>query len=89
MDELKLKFGLKVNFNYCFIPIFGSVKSKIIKDWNERGGVEACGEFIKRLADKFDHVKIHNDIWVANTPVSSINCHLFLKAVQFLEKIMS
>jgi len=31
-------------------------------------------------------VKIHNDIWVANTPVSSINSHLFLKALQLLKK---
>jgi len=86
IDELKSKYGLKINFNYHFIPVFGSVKSKISKDWNDRGGVKAYSEFVKGVADKFDHVKIHNNIWVANTPVSSTNCHLFLKALQLLEK---
>jgi len=38
------------------------------------------------VADKFAHVKIHNDIWVANTPVSSTNSHLFLKTLQLLKK---
>ena len=86
IDELKSKFDLKVDLDYHFIPIFGSVKTKMKNDWESKGGVKAYSEFVNKISEKFDHIEIHPDIWVKNTPTTSINSHVFLKAIQILEK---
>lgn len=85
VDELKAQFNTKIELKYHFIPIFGSVSTKMKNDWAEKGGVSAYGEFVHGLSLKYEHIKIHPEIWVKNTPTTSINCHAFLKAIQLLE----
>jgi len=86
IDELKLEFGECLNLQYHFIPIFASVDAKMQQNWGHRGGISAYAEMVRGLADKFDHIEIHDDIWIKNTPTSSASCHLFLKAVQLVEE---
>ena len=38
------------------------------------------------MASEFDHICLHADVWLKNTPTTSISCHLYLKAVQLLEQ---
>jgi len=85
IDELKRKFESKVELDYHFVPIFGSVNTKIKNDWEAKGGVKAYSEFVKNISKKFEHIEINPEIWVKNTPTTSINCHVFLKAIQILE----
>jgi len=85
IDELKQKFESKVELDYHFVPIFGSVNTKIKNDWESKGGVNAYGEFVKGISKKFEHIEINPEIWVKNTPTTSINSHVFLKAIQILE----
>jgi len=86
MDTLKAKFGNQINLHYHFIQVFGSVESKIEQNWSHRGGIEAYSKLVCEEASKFDHIEVHEDIWVKNTPTSSGSCHLFLKAIQLAEK---
>jgi len=85
IDELKIEFGDSVDLQYHFIPIFASVDAKMQQNWAHRGGIAAYAKMVSDLATKFDHIEIHEDIWVKNTPTSSASCHLFLKAVQLVE----
>jgi len=85
IDELKSHFDSKIELKYHFIPLFGSVSTKMKNEWEEKGGVAAYGKFVHDLSLKYEHIKIHPDIWKLNTPKTSINCHAFLKAIQLLE----
>jgi len=84
IDELKSKFGKDVILQKHFIPVFGSVKSKMHDNWADKGGVAAYCEHVQSVAKNFGHIDIHPDVWVKNTPTTSTSCHLFLKAVQIL-----
>jgi len=85
IDELKRKFGSSIELQYHFIPVFGSVKSKMEQNWNSRGGISAYSQHVQEIVSKFGHIDIHPDIWTKNTPTTSTSCHLFLKAIQILE----
>lgn len=85
IDELKTKFGEQINLQYHFFPVFVSVDAKMEKSWGHRGGVAAYGKMVSDVAAKFDHIDVHEDIWLKNRPTSSASCHLFLKAVQLAE----
>jgi len=85
IDTLKAKFGERINLHYHFIQVFGSVESKMERNWAHRGGINAYGRLVCDEASKFDHIDVHKDVWVKNTPTSSASCHLFLKAVQLVE----
>lgn len=84
IDELKTKFGDDVILQKHFIPVFGSVNSKMQDNWGDKGGVAAYCNHVQSVAKKFGHIEIHPDAWVKNTPTTSTSCHLFLKAIQIL-----
>jgi len=86
MEKLEAKFGEKTDVHYHFIQVFGSVAAKMEQNWSHRGGLAAYGKLVCDVASKYDHINVHEDIWVKNTPTSSASCHLFLKAVQLLER---
>ncbi|WP_075186178.1 DsbA family oxidoreductase [Teredinibacter haidensis] len=85
VDELISEFGDKVEVAFHFFPVFGDVPGKIEKNWSHRGGVKAYSSHVQSVADKFDHVSIHPDVWVKNTPQSSLPAHLFLSAAKMAE----
>jgi len=85
IDELKIEFGTGVELQYHFIPVFGSVESKMEQNWNHRGGIPAYSQHVQEIASRFDHIDIHPEIWIKNTPTTSTSCHVFLKAIQILE----
>ncbi len=86
IDKLLETFDSDIAIEEHFISIFGSVKTKMDQHWGDKGGVSAYAKHVQSIASKFEHIKIHSDIWVKNTPISSGSCHLFLKAVQILDK---
>lgn len=86
IDELKEKFGSRIALKNHFIPVFGSVKSKMEQNWSEQGGIAAYSKHVKSIAADFSHIEVHPEIWITNTPTTSANCHLLLKAIQLLER---
>ena len=86
MDELNDTFAERINVQYHFIQVFGSVESKIEQNWGHRGGAGAYGKMVAELTSSFEHVDIHEDIWRQQRPTSSAPCHVFLKAAQRVEQ---
>ncbi len=85
VEELLTEFGDKVEVDYHFFPVFGDVPGKMEKSWGDRGGIETYNAHVQSVADKFDHLDIHPDVWVKNTPQSSLPAHLFLAAAKMAE----
>jgi len=86
MGKLQEKFADAIDVDYHFIQVFGSVATKMEQNWGHRGGIEAYGKMVCDVASRYDHINVHEDVWVKNTPTSSASCHLFLKAIQLLEE---
>lgn len=86
VDELITEYGDKVAVGFHFFPVFGDVPGKMAKNWAHRGGIEAYGKHVLSVAKQFDHIPVSDDVWVKNTPQSSLPCHLFLAAAQMLEE---
>lgn len=85
VDELKAQFGTNIEIQYHFCPVFGAVESMIEKNWKNKGGLNAYNKHVLSVASKFDHIEVNKDVWLQNTPTTSISSHLFLKAIQLLE----
>ena len=80
------EFSDQVDMRYRFMPLFASCSDKISLGWDHRGGTKAYGQHVCKIGEKYDHLKIHPDIWVKNIPKSSASVHNFIKAVQLLER---
>ncbi len=86
LDELRRQFGDEVCVEYQFLPLFGDVHAHLDAGWGDKGGAAAYGQHVQQVAARFDHIDIHPEIWTRNRPATSASCHLFLKAIQLLEK---
>jgi len=86
LDELRRQFGGRIRVEYHFLPLFGDVAGRMAAGWGARGGTAGYARHVKQVASHFDHIDIHPEIWTRNIPLTSASCHLFLKAVQLLEK---
>ena len=85
MNQLLAKYVSSINIENHYISIFGSVESKLEKNWADKGGINAYCKHVQDIAKQYDHIEIHPDLWSKNRPTSSGNCHLFLKAIQLIE----
>jgi len=86
LDELRRKFGEQVRVEYRFLRLFGDVAAHIEAGWGDKGGAAAYSQHVQKMAKRFDHIDIHPEIWTRHVPPTSMSCHLFLKAIQLLEK---
>jgi predicted DsbA family dithiol-disulfide isomerase len=86
LDELLTNFQDKISIDYHFVPIFANAREKLEYRWRDRGGLKGYSDHVHEVAKKFDHITIHPDIWTQVTPASSTSCHLFLHAIQLLER---
>jgi predicted DsbA family dithiol-disulfide isomerase len=82
LDEVKLQFGDQVRIDYRFCSIFGDTSHKIGIGWGDRGGYEGFAHHVQTVAENFEHITLHPDLWHTLRPVSSTPAHLILKAVQ-------
>lgn len=86
VDELIADFGDRVSVRFHFFPVFGDVPGKMAKSWDHRGGLAAYGKHVLSVAEKFEHIRVNENVWLENTPQSSVPAHLFLAAAQLLEE---
>lgn len=87
VDELQREFGDQVQMNYHFIPLFAVTEKRIGAGWRDKGGYAGFGQHVLEVCRKFEHVEISAKVWQGDVPKSSANAHLFLKALQVLEKL--
>ena len=85
-DELLSRFPGQVSLDCRFFQVFGDVASKIRAGWSERGGLEGYSAHVRDVAADFPHVDVHPEVWLRNTPESSMPAHLLLCAVRLLEE---
>lgn len=86
LEELQTTFEDKISIQYHFVPVFGNAREKLEKGWRDRGGLPAYSQHVQDVTKKFSHVTLHPDIWTKVVPASSTACHLFLHAIQILER---
>ena len=86
LDELRRQFGDQIHVEYRFLHLFGNVAERLATGWGDKGGAAGYSQHVQEMAVRFDHIDIHPEIWTRNTPPTSMSCHLFLKAIQLLEK---
>ena len=86
LDELRRQFGEQIRVEYRFLHLFGDVAARIETSWGDKGGAAGYARHLQQMAVRFDHIDIHPEIWTRNAPPTSMSCHVFLKAIQLLEK---
>lgn len=86
LDELRRQFGDQIQIEYRFLHLFGDVEARIEVGWGDKGGAGGYSRHLQQMAARFVHIDIHPEIWTRNAPPTSASCHLFLKAIQLLEK---
>lgn len=82
IQELKARFGDDIELDFHTLPIFGNVPGKMQAQWGGRGGVAGYAEHVRDTAARFEHVQVSSDVWVKNTPQSSLPAHLVLSALK-------
>ena len=85
IDELLQNFPDRVELEYRWFHVFGNVPGKMAAAWKDRGGIAGYSQHVKSVVDKFGHVTLHPEVWVRDTPQSSMPGHLMLCAVRLLE----
>lgn len=86
LDELQTTFQDKIAIEPHFVSVFGNPREKLEQRWRDKGGFNGYSEHVQQVAKKFNHLTVHPDIWTHVIPPSSTSCHLFLHAIQLLER---
>jgi predicted DsbA family dithiol-disulfide isomerase len=84
LDELKAKYGDRVQVEHRFMSVFGDTLDRIGQGWQDRGGYEGFSNHVIEVAQNFSHIKINPEVWCVCRPRTSMTSHLFIKAVQVL-----
>jgi len=84
LDELKQKYGDKVQVEQRFISVFGDTMERIGKGWEKRGGYEGFSDHVIEVSQDFPHININPEVWRSCQPKTSMTSHLFIKSVQVL-----
>ncbi len=86
LDELRHHFGDVIDINYHFMPVFGTTQQRIAEGMKDKGGFEFMNKHTLDVCADFLHVDIDPAVWLKVRPVSSVQTHLFIKALQRLVK---
>jgi predicted DsbA family dithiol-disulfide isomerase len=86
IEAVKEKFGDTVQIKHQFCSVFGDTARKIPSTWNDRGGYDGFNSHLRQVAERFPHIKVNPEIWIKTRPPTSASAHLFMKAVQHLDR---
>jgi predicted DsbA family dithiol-disulfide isomerase len=86
LEEIVRNFAPEVHIDYKFCSVFGSSADKIARGWRDKGGYQGFNRHLRDVVGQFGHVDIHPEVWLTTRPASSDSVHLFIKAVQLLER---
>lgn len=79
-------FGDRIEIDVHYCSVFPNAQTKIDKMWTGRGGFAGYASHVQDVANQFDAISVHPDVWNKVRPRSSASPHLFLKAIQLLEE---
>ena len=80
--ELQANFAEEIAFDYRYFGVFGDVNTKMAAQWQEKGGLPGYAAHVQETAAKFEHVQVHDELWIEATPTSSMPAHLVLCAAK-------
>mgnify|MGYP002776987419 CR=1 FL=1 len=86
IDELKANFGEQIEFDFRTLSIFGNVPGKMQTAWAAKGGLAAYAQHVQEVADRFEHLHLHPDVWNKIAPASSLPGHLYVAALKVAEQ---
>ena len=86
LNRLAREFGDRIDIDIHFCSVFSDTHSKIPAQWQDRGGFQGYGEHVHDVAARFDDLPVHGDVWTKTRPRSSASPHLFVRAVELLER---
>ena len=86
LEQLVADFGEAISIETRFCSVFPDARAKIAAAWKDRGGDRGFNENMHKLARRFPHIEMHPDIWLEVKPRSSASPHLFVKAVELVER---
>ena len=81
LDELNRQWAGRVIIRHRYLDIFGDSHRKIARQWGEMDGFEKFGAHVVKSVAPFENLEVNPDIWTKVRPRSSLQAHLFLKAV--------
>ncbi|VAW18510.1 DsbA-like thioredoxin domain protein [hydrothermal vent metagenome] len=85
LEQLVASFGDQISIETRYCSVFPDVWGKIEDKWGKRGGFEGFGRHSLEVAQKFEHIKVNERIWLDARPRTSASPHLFLKAIEAIE----
>ncbi len=86
LDRLVEKFADEITVETHYCSVFPDAHKKIGRGWKERGGFEGFNRHLLEIAEKFPHVEVNETLWLQTRPRTSASAHLFLKAIEIIER---
>ena len=86
LNRLASQFGDRIAIDIHFCSVFADTQSKIPAQWQDRGGFQGYADHVRAVAARFDDLAVHRDVWARTRPLSSASPHLFVRAVELLER---
>jgi len=86
LEQLVQKFGNKISIDAHFCSVFPDAWGKIEDKWKANGVFEGFNRHINEVALKFPHIDVHERLWLETRPRTSASAHLFLKAIEIIER---
>ncbi len=84
LDEVNRQWKKEISVRHRYVDIFGDCHTKIAHNWGEADGFSRYAQHVVESASKFEHCVVNPDTWLKTRPRSSMQSHLFLKAVESL-----
>ena len=82
IDELHEQWGDKIVLRHHYLNLFGDTKTRMEKQWEDRGGYSGFSQHVLESAPPYDNAPVNPSIWQDIRPATSANAHLVLKAVE-------
>ena len=86
LEELARAFGEQISIEARYCSVFPDALAKIEDKWAARGGFEGFNRHLNDVASRFPHLDVHERLWLETRPRTSASAHLFLKAVDSIER---
>ncbi len=86
LEQLAQNFDGEIEIETRYCSVFPDVMAKMEKNWKARGGFEGFNQHTLEVAKKFPHIEINPRIWLDARPLTSASSHIFLKAMEVIEK---
>ena len=86
VDLVKKTYSDQVRVEQKFCSVFGDTVGKISAAWKGKGDYEGFNAHLRHAAKAFPEISLCPDVWLKVRPATSNSAHLFLKAINLLER---